>query len=135
MPVGTLIDRIILHEGRAAEDLECKARHIRLSIKDLKLLKWISDRVLKLSCTADDMRPLAAAAGLDPPVHKWKPEERAQLMAELDAAYFLLYGLDRDDVQYILSTFAGAAEPDESTPSILRSDNLILAAFDRLEQQ
>jgi len=37
------------------------------------LEKWISDRVLKLTCTADDMRPLAEAAGLDPPIHKWKP--------------------------------------------------------------
>ena len=99
------------------------------------LEKWISDRVLKLTCTANDMRPLAAAAGLDPPVHKWKSEERAELMAELDAAYFLLYGLNRDDVQYILSTFAGAAEPDESTPSMFRSDHLILTAFDRLSQQ
>ena len=99
------------------------------------LEKWISDRVLKLTCTADDMRPLAEAAGLDPPVHKWKSEERAELMAELDAAYFLLYGLDRDHVQYILTTFAGAAEPDESTPSMFRSDHLILTAFDRLSQQ
>jgi hypothetical protein len=28
-------------------------------------------------------------------------------MAELDAAYFLLYGIERNDVEYILSTFAG----------------------------
>lgn len=28
-------------------------------------------------------------------------------MAELDAAYFHLYGLARDDVEYILSTFKG----------------------------
>jgi hypothetical protein len=28
-------------------------------------------------------------------------------MAELDAAYFLLYGTERNDVEYILTTFAG----------------------------
>ena len=54
------------------------------------LEKWISDRVLKLTCTSNDMRPLAEAAEFDPPVHKWKPEERADLLAQLDAAYFLL---------------------------------------------
>ena len=59
------------------------------------LEKWISDRVLKLSCTANDMRPLAEAAGFDLPVHGWNPAERAQLMAELDAAFFLLYGIER----------------------------------------
>lgn len=47
---------------------------------------WISDRVLKLTCTADDRRPLAEAAGFDPPVHEWNPGQRARLRAELDAA-------------------------------------------------
>jgi hypothetical protein len=28
-------------------------------------------------------------------------------MAELDAAFFHLYGIDRDDVEYMLSTFKG----------------------------
>jgi hypothetical protein len=38
-------------------------------------------------------------------VHLWKESERAELRAELDAAYFLLYGIARDDVEYILTTF------------------------------
>jgi hypothetical protein len=68
---------------------------------------WISDRVLKLTCTSNDMKPLAKAAGFHPPVHKWKPDERADLQAQLDAAYFQLYQIERDDVEYILSTFSG----------------------------
>lgn len=72
------------------------------------LRKWVSDRVLKLTCTSEDMRPLAEAAGMDPPIHPWDPDERDQLTAELDAAYFLLYGLERDDVEYVLGTFSGA---------------------------
>jgi len=35
-------------------------------------------------------------------------------MAELDAAYFLLYGIERNDVEYILTTFAGLR--DEAPP-------------------
>jgi hypothetical protein len=76
------------------------------------LEKWISDRVLKLTCTSNDMIPLAKAAGLEELVHKWKPEERADLMAQLDAAYFILYGIERDDVEYILSTFQGLQKSD-----------------------
>ncbi|MEP0848160.1 MAG: N-6 DNA methylase [Phycisphaerae bacterium] len=99
--------------------------------KRLSLERWISDRVLKLTCTANDMIPLAEAAGFDERVHKWKPEERAQLRAELDAAFFHLYGVGREDVEYMLSTFQGlrdAAEPlsGESTTG------QILAEFDRL---
>ncbi len=40
-------------------------------------------------------------------LNKWDEAERAELMAELDAAFFHLYGIDRDDAEYILSTFKG----------------------------
>jgi hypothetical protein len=84
--------------------------------KKQTLEKWISDRVLKLTCTSNDMIPLAEAAGFKPTVHKWNNAERLDLMAELDAAYFLLYGIERNDVEYILTTFAGLR--DES-PDLL----------------
>jgi hypothetical protein len=65
--------------------------------------------VLKLSCTAEDMIPLAQACDFKGSrgdgVHIWKEEERAQLRAELDAAYFHLYGISREDAEYILTTF------------------------------
>ena len=75
--------------------------------------------MLKLSCTADDMRPLGEAAGFDPPVHKWNPRERAELIDELDAAFFLLYGIDRDDADYILGTFSGTEAGHRGEPHVL----------------
>jgi N-6 DNA Methylase len=86
--------------------------------KKQTLEKWISDRVLKLTCTSNDMIPLAEAAGFKPTVHKWDNAERLDLMAELDAAYFLLYGIERKDVEYILTTFAGLRD---ETPDLLSS--------------
>ena len=102
--------------------------------KSQTLEKWISDRVLKLTCTANDMKPLAKATGFDPPVHKWDPEEREQLMAELDATFFRLYGISRDDAEYILGTFQGLRD-DDSRQSLLGTQSqsqTILAAYDRL---
>jgi len=96
------------------------------------LKRWISDRVLKLTCTAEDMRPLAEAAGLDPPVHQWNPAERAELLAELDAAFFLLYGIRRDDVEYILGTFSGPRREADAAPELFPVDTSILEAYDRL---
>jgi hypothetical protein len=98
--------------------------------KKQTLEKWISDRVLKLACTSNDMIPLAEAAGFKPTVHKWDNAERLDLMAELDAAYFLLYGIERNDVEYILTTFAGLR--DES-PDLLAGSNTtarILSFYD-----
>lgn len=80
---------------------------------------WISERVLKLSCTAEDMIPLAKACGFKGSrgdgVHIWKEQERRALKAELDAAYFHLYGISREDAEYMLSTFSGTGyvAPDD----------------------
>jgi hypothetical protein len=70
--------------------------------------------VLRLTCTSNDMRPLAEAAGFEPGVVKWKEPERDQLRAELDAAYFRLYGIDPPDIDYILSAFQGVRNEDEA---------------------
>lgn len=102
--------------------------------KRLTLERWISDRVLKLTCSADDMVPLAEAAGFDERIHKWKLDERAHLRAELDAAYFHLYGLSRDDAEYVLSTFTGTQRRDQSETGAYRTAELVLAEFDRLGQ-
>ncbi|MDO8631230.1 MAG: hypothetical protein Q7R41_12125 [Phycisphaerales bacterium] len=82
--------------------------------KRTTLETWISERVLKLTCTADDMRPLAEAAGFKKGVHKWKDAERAQLRAEIAAAYFHLYGLSRNEVEYVLTTFSRIDRPEPS---------------------
>jgi hypothetical protein len=61
--------------------------------------------------------------GNPPYVWKWKDQERADLRSQLDAAYFHLYGLSRDDAAYILSTFQATGSPDDphSTTSLILS--------------
>jgi hypothetical protein len=100
--------------------------------KKQTLEKWVSERVLKLTCTSNDMQPLSEAAGFKEGVHKWKEDERAELMAELDAAYFLLYGIERENVGYILSTFSGARAEDEGIFSAGRPFERILRCYDKL---
>ena len=95
-------------------------------------VRSVDERVLKLTCTANDMRPLAEAAGFAPGVWKWKETERAELRAELDAAYFHLYQLNREDVEYVLSTFQGIAKEDGEADGAGRTRQLVLEAFDRM---
>ncbi len=99
------------------------------------LEKWISERALKLTCTSQDMQPLAEAAGFDPPIHKWNPRDRANLLAQLDAAYFLLYGITRDDVEYILSTFSGLGKTDKDLFEAAGVVPKILRHYDILKQK
>ncbi len=75
------------------------------------LQDWISERVLRLSCTSNDMKPLADACGFKGSrgdgVHAWRDAERDELLAELDAAFARLYGVDEADFAYLLESFQG----------------------------
>lgn len=107
--------------------------------RNTALASWISERVLKLTCTAVDMLPLAEACDFTSGsfqqeyggrLHKWDEAERAQLMAELDAAYFHLYGINRDDTEYILSTFKGIHNRTPHLPQSESTAGHILKLYD-----
>ncbi len=99
-----------------------------------KLGPWIAERVLKLTCVSNDMKPFAKAAGFKALVHKWDEIERGELQAELDAAFFLLYGIAPKDVEYILSTFAGLNKDQEPAFLSPRAFDRILAHYHRLRE-
>jgi hypothetical protein len=93
----------------------------------------IRDHVLRLSYTAQDLKPFAEDLGHQGAPFPWDPEERLHLRARLDALFFLLYGLDRDAADYILGTFPIVREEEEKQfGGRFRSRELILgymAAF------
>lgn len=62
------------------------------------------------------------------------PTERAQVRAELDAAAFHLYGLDRQEVSYVMDTFPIVKRKDEAAFGSFRTKELILAAYDAMAE-
>ncbi|MCL4732923.1 N-6 DNA methylase [Patescibacteria group bacterium] len=69
------------------------------------LLDFIVPRVLELTYTAWDLQPFAQDVGWDGPPFVWDEERRFLMRCELDVLYFHLYGIARDDVDYIMETF------------------------------
>jgi hypothetical protein len=102
--------------------------------KRLKLEQWIAERVLKLTCVSNDMKPFAEAAGFKPLVHEWDQAERRQLQAELDAAFFLFYGIVPKDVEYILSTFAGLRKESEPMLTSPKMFDTILSHYHSMRE-
>ena len=92
----------------------------------------VRDHVLRLTYTADDMAPFARDLGFDGPPFTWDEEERRHLHARLDALYFHLYGLSRDEADYVLSTFPIVQKEDEAEFGTYRTRNLILAYMSAL---
>ena len=92
----------------------------------------VRDHVLRLTYTAHDMAPFARDLGYNGPPFIWDEEERRHLRARLDALYFLLYGLSREDADYILSTFPIVRREDEAAFGTYRTRDLVLAYMSAL---
>ncbi|MFD2449047.1 hypothetical protein ACFSQE_11960 [Vogesella fluminis] len=100
--------------------------------------------MLELTYTAHDLKPWAEDLGHNGEPFPWNPERRAQLRAELDAYYALLYGLTRDELRYILdpADVMGEDYPSETFRVLknnelrefgeYRTRRLVLEAWDRL---
>jgi N-6 DNA Methylase len=98
----------------------------------VELRDWIADRVLELAYTSWAMAPYGDELHDDGPPFRWDPERRAQLRAELDAAYFHLYGLDRGEVEHVLDSFFVLEKNERKVHGEFRTRRLVLAAYDQM---
>ena len=88
--------------------------------------------LLELTYTAWDLEPFAQDCGYDGPPFRWDEERRFLLRCELDAAYFHLYGIARDDVDYIMETFPIVKRKDEAKHGEYRTKRVILEIYDEM---
>ncbi|MET8819702.1 Eco57I restriction-modification methylase domain-containing protein [Streptomyces rochei] len=94
---------------------------------------FVIPRVLELIYTATDLTPLAENLGeTDPRPFRWHEVRRSEIRAELDAFFFCIYGVSREDVDYILDTFPIVRRKDEAKYGTYRTKELILAQYDRM---
>jgi hypothetical protein len=98
----------------------------------MMLRDWLAPRVLELTYTAWDLEPFARDLGYDGPPFRWDPERRFLLRCELDAAFFHLYGIGRDDADYIMETFPIVKRKDEAAHGEYRTKRVILKIYDEM---
>ena len=95
---------------------------------------WIAERVRRLSCTAIDMEPMLQEVDGLAEIEKWEPIERATMRSELDAAFFHLYGITREDVDYIMEAFPIVKRKDIKEHGEYRTKLRILEFYDEMAQ-
>lgn len=78
------------------------------------IAEWMLPRVIELVYTSWEMQPFARDCGYDGPPFGWDEGRRFELRCELDGAFFHLYGIERDDVEYIMETFPIVRRKDEA---------------------
>jgi hypothetical protein len=96
--------------------------------------EWLLPRVVELTYTAWDLEPFARDVGEEGPPYLWDPARRAVLRAELDAAFFHLYGISRDDTAYILDTFPIVKKNDVKAHGEFRTKRVVLEVYDALAE-
>ena len=92
----------------------------------------VRDHVMRLTYTAYDMRPFAQDVGYDGEPFTWDDEERRHLRARLDALYFHLYGLNKEDAEYVMETFPIVRRHDNTAFGFYRTRDMVLAYMNAL---
>jgi hypothetical protein len=95
---------------------------------------FIRGRVLELSYTAWDMEPFARDLEDGGAPFRWDDDRRVGMRAELDAAYFHLYGLERDEVEHVMDSFDALRRREEKPQNFgeFRTKRLILERYDAM---
>lgn len=98
------------------------------------LIEWLLPRILELTYTAWDLEPFAKDCGYDGPPFRWEEPRRFLLRCELDATFFHLYGIARDDVNYIMETFPIVKRRDIAAHGSYRTQEQILDIYDLMQR-
>jgi len=98
------------------------------------IVDWLLPRILELTFTAWDLAPFARDCGYDGAPFRWDEARRFLLRCELDAAFFHLYGIGRENVDYILETFPIVKKKDIQQHGNYRTKRTILEIFDAMQR-
>ena len=98
----------------------------------IQIDEWLLPRILELTYTAWDLKAFAEDCGDDGRPFIWDPVRRFQLRCEIDAAFFHMYGISRDDAAYILDTFPVLERSEEREHGEYRTKRVVLETYDAL---
>lgn len=92
---------------------------------------WVTERTRELVPTSTSLASALDVSRLG--AGAWDVGRRFLLRAELDAAFFHLYGVERDDVDYIMETFPIVKRKDIAAHGEYRTKRVILEIYDAMQ--
>ena len=122
----------VLHHAAASRIRTEDVRDVCALGPSIRVRDWLLPRVLELTYTAWDLKAFAEDCGDDGPPFIWDSERRLQLRSEIDAAFFHLYGISRDDTAYILDTFPVLEKSEIREYGEYRTKRVVLETYDSL---
>ena len=101
---------------------------------DTALQSFIAPRVLELIYTAYDLVLWAQGHSYTGPPFRWDEDRRFLIRCELDALYFHLYDINREDADYILETSPIFKRKDEQRYGEYHTKRVIPECYDAMAQ-
>lgn len=101
-------------------------------VKSTIPLEFISSRALELTYTSHSLDGFASGCGYIDSPFRWDKDRRFFLRCELDAAFFHLYGIGREDADYIMETFPIVKRKDEQEYGEYKTKRIILEIYDEI---
>ena len=99
----------------------------------MRIPDWILPRVLELNYTSWALKAFAEDCGDNGPPFIWDSDRRFQLRCEIDAAFFRLYGISRDDAAYVLDTLQVLKQSDQREHGEYRTKRVVIETYDALD--
>ncbi|MFV2088270.1 Eco57I restriction-modification methylase domain-containing protein [Micromonospora sp. LOL_021] len=93
---------------------------------------FITPRVMELAFTSFDLQEFAVSIGDTNPPFIWNPGRQQVIRAEIDALFFCIYAIPREEVEHILDSFPIIKKKDLETHGAFRTKSMILAEYDRM---
>lgn len=104
---------------------------IPLKYYSQKLIDVISNKICRLLLNSFELLDLSFDIHFNGEIIVWNEKERFQLQCELDAIYAHLYGLDKEEMDYILETFPIVKRKDIDKYGSYRTKETILRLYDQ----
>ena len=95
-------------------------------------IEWLLPRAFELFYTNNEMYVLCEDIGRSHPPFIWNAERRSLIQAEIDAAMLHLYGLNREQVDWVLNSFTVLRKYEERDHGEFRTKRLVLIAYDAM---
>lgn len=97
------------------------------------VLRWLADRSLELGYTSHELSAFAHDLGWSGQPFRWLPKRRTQIQAEIDAVAMHLYGLDREQAEWLLDSFTVLRKYEERDHGEFRTKRLVLEVYDTMQ--
>ena len=96
------------------------------------IINWINTRAIELFYTNWELKGLSDSLTNATPPYKWNTSRRSLLQAEINAAILHLYGIDREQADWVLDSFTVLRKYEERDHGEFRTKRLVLTAYDAM---